>query len=147
MQQDFDAGQLKALFSQLRRSIGSQEAAATYLGISRQRVAQLESANEDHADDVPTWAQVWTLENALGRSVVFAGMARQVAPPALPRDTTLLKETHDVVQKAAAMLPLADDLRANKPGALMAFLDGIQALKQEAVECATAAAMANTEGQ
>jgi len=147
MQQDFDPKLLKGLFSQLRRAVGSQEAAATYLGVSRQRVSQLESASDDHADDIPTWGQVWTLERALGRSVIFSALAHQIEPPKVRSDASLMKETHDVVQRAAAMLPLADALKEGRPGAIVAFLDGLNLLKQEAVECAAVAAMHKGEGQ
>lgn len=77
MHQDlkFDPALLKALFCQLRKAVGSQDAAATYLEVSRQRVAQLESAHEDNAKEVPTWEQVFTLEQAIGRSIVFAALA------------------------------------------------------------------------
>lgn len=77
MQHDlkFDTALLKALFFQLRKAVGSQDAAAAYLDISRQRVGQLESAHADHAREIPTWGQVFTLEQAAGRSIVFAALA------------------------------------------------------------------------
>ena len=54
-----------------------------------------------------------------------------------------VKETHDVVQAAAAMLPLADALKSGRPGALDAFNDGMAALTREARECQAVAANAN----
>lgn len=75
---EFEPAMLKALFKQLVAAIGTQDACATYLGISRQRVAQLLSLSEDHASDIPTWGQVFTLEAALERSVVFAGLAKMI---------------------------------------------------------------------
>ena len=77
MQHDlkFDPALLKALFHQLRKAVGSQDAAATYLEVSRQRVAQLESAHADNSREVPTWEQVFVLEQAIGRSIVFAALA------------------------------------------------------------------------
>lgn len=130
---------LKSLFAQLVRACGKQDAAAARLGISRQRVGQLCSANPEHARDIPTWDQVWALEAACGRSVVFRALADLVEPDAAPRDACPVKETHDVVQAAASMLSLADDLKAGKPGAHVAFMDGLNRLQREADECEASA--------
>ncbi|MFN4296769.1 MAG: hypothetical protein ACK4FB_07985 [Brevundimonas sp.] len=62
------------------------------------------------------------------------------ARPYAPMGGCPVKETHDVVQSAAALLPLADDLKAGRPGALDAFLNGIANLKSEARECHAVAA-------
>lgn len=130
---------LKALFHRLVRAVGSQEAAAHYLGVSRQYVGYLASANPEYAAYVPTWDHVWTLENACKRSVVFAELARMVEPPKVQADACPVKETHDVVRAAADMLPLADQLDPAKPETVTAFLEGLNRLESEAVECGAVA--------
>ena len=73
---DFDLSLLKAHFGQLVDAVGTQDAAAAFLGVSRQRVGQLISiANSD----APTWAQVWKLEKVTGQSLVFAAFGRMTA--------------------------------------------------------------------
>lgn len=130
---------LKALFAQLVRTVGSQEAAASYLNVSRQYVGYLASANPEYAAYVPTWDHVWTLENAAGRSVVFASLARMVEPPKVAAGACHVKETHDLVQAAAAMLPLADALDPVKPATVLAFREGLSRLECEAVEAGAVA--------
>ncbi|MFC5372953.1 hypothetical protein ACFPIF_10335 [Brevundimonas faecalis] len=73
--QDFDPGLLKAHFAQLVDAIGTQDAAAAFLGVSRQRVGQLISTSNN---DLPTWGQVWKLERACGRSLVFGAFAHLI---------------------------------------------------------------------
>lgn len=135
----FNPSLLKSLFAQLVKAVGKQDAAAARLVISRQRVGQLCSANPEHARDIPTWDQVWTLEEGLGRSVVFQGLADMIDPPTAGRNACVLKESHDLVQRAADLLPLAAALNAKTPGAKEAFLAGLDALRQEAVEAESAA--------
>lgn len=72
---DFKPAELKALFDQLVSAVGTHEAAATFLGISRQRVSQLISTANN---DLPTWGQVVKLEQVCGQSVVFGALARRV---------------------------------------------------------------------
>lgn len=73
--QPFEPSELKALFDQLVSAVGTQDAAATFLGISRQRVGQLISTANN---DLPTWAQVVKLEAVVGVSIVFGALARRV---------------------------------------------------------------------
>jgi len=73
--QNFEPSELKALFGQLVDAVGTQEAAATFLGVSRQRIGQLISTG---TGDLPTWAQVFKLEQVVGHSIVFAAYARRV---------------------------------------------------------------------
>ena len=70
---DFDPSLLKAHFAQLVDAVGTQEAAAAFLGVSRQRVGQLISTA---TADLPTWGQVWKLEQVCGQSLVFAAFGR-----------------------------------------------------------------------
>lgn len=134
-EQSFNRKHLKALFKTLVRAVGKQEAAAEFLGISPQRVSQLANIqNDEMAREIPTWEQVWKLETELGRSVVFAGLAQTIDPPAVSPTACAMKETHDVVQAAAALLPIASAVKAGEPGALEALMEGMERLKQEAVE-------------
>ena len=75
---EFQPTMLKALFSQLVDGVRTQEAAAAYLSISRQRVSQIMSAHPDNAKELPTWAQVFKLEQACGQSIVFGALARMI---------------------------------------------------------------------
>lgn len=70
---DFDPALLKAHLSQLVDAVGTQEAAAAFLGVSRQRVGQLISTA---TSDLATWGQVWKLEQVCGQSLVFAAFGR-----------------------------------------------------------------------
>lgn len=133
----FDHARLKALFAQLVRAVGKQDAAAAYLGISRQRVSQITSANPEHARDLPTWEQVWTLESVLGRSIVFAALAEAIDPPAAT--ACPVKEAHDVIRRAADLGPLAMEVQQGIPGAQERFCQAIDALKQEVCESEAAA--------
>jgi len=72
--QAFEPSELKALFDQLVSAVGTQEAAATFLGVSRQRVGQLVSPA---CSDLPTWGQVAKLESVVGVSIVFGALARR----------------------------------------------------------------------
>lgn len=131
---------LKTLFAKLVREVGRQDAAAAILGISRQRVGQLcDTRNPEQAKEVPTFPHIWALEQELGRSVVFQGLADAIDPAPVPQSACPVKETHDVVQAAAAMLPLADALKARAPGALEAFAVGLAHLQRQAAEADAAA--------
>lgn len=130
----FDHARLKALFSKLVARCGKQDAAAAYLDISRQRVAQICSANPEHARATPTWEQVWTLEQACNKSVIFAAFAAEIEPPAVAPTDCPVKETHDIVQAAAALLPIAAALQAGDLGAYEALMEGVDRVKQEGRE-------------
>lgn len=110
MQQElnFDTSLLKALFKQLRQVIGSQDAAAAYLNVSRQRVAQLEGAK--HPEDVPTWAQVFTLEQEAGRSIVFAALAAMSEAKA---PTDIMDASIAAVTASSAALQATADMMAD----------------------------------
>lgn len=107
---EFEPAMLKALFKQLVAAIGTQDACAAYLSISRQRVAQLLSLSEDHATDIPTWAQVWTLEKALERSIVFAGLAKMIQGDAAE---DLMATSVDCSLASAAAMGAIVEMRAD----------------------------------
>lgn len=140
----FDPALLKSLFSRLVNACGRQDAAAARLGISRQRVSQLCSANPEHAKDIPTWAQVWALEQACERSVVFGSLASMVEPHAPSEPVSAVKETHDLVAAAAAMCPLAMALDPTKPETVRAFADALERVEREAADLTMIAAIAPT---
>jgi hypothetical protein len=125
---------IKALFDKAVREFGGSPAAAVRLGVSRQRVDALRSAKDDFARDVPTWAQVWEIETALGRSIVFAGLAETIAPPPPHRLARPLKETMDVIRVAAEVGPLAMAAESGDPEAVEAFRAKIDDLITEACE-------------
>ncbi len=70
---DNDRAFLKGLFSQQVDAVGTHEAAAVFLGISRQRVGQLISTS---CQDMPTLMQVWKLQKVTRQSLVFAPLGR-----------------------------------------------------------------------
>lgn len=65
---DLDHGELKALFSNQVSSVGSHDAAGTFLGVSRQRVGQLISTG---CPDLPNLAQIYKLQQVAGVSCVL----------------------------------------------------------------------------
>lgn len=133
----FDPALLKSLFARLVNACGRQDAAAARLGITRQRVSQLCSASPDHAKDIPTWSQVWALEQACERSVVFASLASMVEPAAPAGPVSAVKETHDLVAAAADLCPLAMALDLNKPETVRAWTAGLDRVQREAADLAT----------
>lgn len=136
----FDHARLKALFAKLVQRCGRQDAAAAYLDISRQRVSQLCSANPEHARDIPTWEQVWTLEQACKESVVFGAFAAETEPPAVAPTDCPVKEAHDVAQAVAAILPISTAIQAGDFTALDALFEGLDRVKREARELRAVAA-------
>lgn len=77
----FEPSELKALFARLVDSVGTHEAAATFLGVSRQRIGQLIAPA---TPDLPTWAQVYQLEQVCGCSIVYYGLGRHACPKTPP---------------------------------------------------------------
>lgn len=135
----FSRKHLKALFKDLVREVGRQDAAATFLGITPQRVSQLANIqNDEMAREIPTWEQVWRLEAELGRSVVFAGLAHAIEPaPVMGTATT---ETHDLLQAVAALCPLAASYDPAKPETVIAFNEGFARVQREGADVRAIAA-------
>lgn len=130
----YEPALIKALFSKLVKAFGGHAAAGVHLNISRQRVGQLASSNDEFAREVPTWAHVVPLEIALGRSVVFAGLVEAIEPPVPHRTATPLKETMDVIRVAADIGPLAMAAESGDPDAVEAFREKLDHLITEACE-------------
>ena len=93
--------QVKGLFYHLVKAVGGVEAAGAYLGISHQRVSQLQTPT--NADN-PTIQQVLVLEDVVGQSIVFAALARAASGGSLTADS--MKEIGDVVIAQAEVLHL-----------------------------------------
>lgn len=70
---DSDRALIKGLFSQQVDAVGTHEAAAVFLGISRQRVGQLISTS---CVDMPTAMQILKLQRVTRQAIVFGTLAR-----------------------------------------------------------------------
>ena len=91
---------IKSLFKKLVRAAGGQDAAAAELEVCRQRVSQLQNTdNPEHAKDVPTYGQIWTLERFIGRSVVFAGLADAIEPRPAPANACPMRHGCEMVRE------------------------------------------------
>lgn len=75
MSRVWSAKELKSHFRALVKEFGGVEAAGVELGISAQRISQLQNPNKD---DLPGFLQVMALEAALEKSVVLATAAEAV---------------------------------------------------------------------
>ncbi|MDO1560400.1 hypothetical protein Q0812_13275 [Brevundimonas sp. 2R-24] len=69
------------------------------------------------------------LEGYCGQAIYSATLAE--ARPSAPIAGDALTETHEVVQAAAALLPLCTDLLAGKPGAVVRFQEAVSKLNAE----------------
>lgn len=128
--QDFDPALLKAHFGQLVDAVGTQEAAAAFLGVSRQRVGQLISTANS---DLPTWAQVWKLESVTRQSLVFAAFGRMAAG----EETGLGALTAAVASTAAASRALQTVHAAKADGILEAHeVESVRDAARENLEAA-----------
>lgn len=99
---------LKAHFRNLVTACGGVQPAATALGISHQRVSQMQSLNDD--DNLPTFLQVMTLEDACGRSVVFSAAAHTIQDKA---DDEIAEAAVAAVADTAEALRLVYDMDAD----------------------------------
>jgi hypothetical protein len=91
---------VKALFRTfVLKDVGGVEAAGALLGVSHQRVSALISLQ---SADMPTVMQVVTLEQAVGRSVVFGALAEAVEGKTARGD--MLREASEGVSAAAAVM-------------------------------------------
>jgi hypothetical protein len=92
---------VKSLVFQLVKAAGGVEAAGAVLGVSHQRVSQLQSLN--HAD-MPTLMQVITLEAFVGHPVLTAALAASITPTDAGKSP--LEEACEVSETAAELLRL-----------------------------------------
>lgn len=95
------SAEIKGLFYQLVRAVGGIEAAGAYLGVSHQRVSQLQNPT---CADMPTVMHVVTLEAVVGQPIVTSALARAAAGGSIHADPG--KEIGDVVLAQAEVLSL-----------------------------------------
>lgn len=104
MSADITPGYVKGLFHHLVRSVGGLEAAGAFLGVSFQRVGQLQSMNHP---DMPTLLQVVTLEQACGQSIILAQLAKAATGALTAGD--LEKETREATYAAVDLQRMAEN--------------------------------------
>jgi len=92
---------VKGLFHHLVKATGGVEAAGAFLGISHQRVSQLQNIQ---CADMPTIMQVVTLEAVVGQDLVTGILARHVSGEAARGD--LVTEVCEAVEAGAEVLHL-----------------------------------------
>lgn len=66
---------VKGLFHQLVKAVGGVEAAGAFLGVSHQRISQLQTTT---CADMPTVMQIVALESACGLPVVTGALCRRL---------------------------------------------------------------------
>jgi hypothetical protein len=92
---------VKSLVFQLVKAAGGVEAAGAVLGVSHQRVSQLQSLN--HAD-MPTLMQVVALEAFVGHPILTAALAASITSTDAGKSP--LEEACEVTEAAAELLRL-----------------------------------------
>ena len=92
---------VKSLVFQLVKAAGGVEASGAVLGVSHQRVSQLQSLN--HAD-MPTLMQVITLEAFVGHPILTAALAADLTSTHAGKPP--LEEACEVIEAAAELLRL-----------------------------------------
>jgi hypothetical protein len=92
---------VKSLVFQLVKAAGGVEAAGAVLGVSHQRVSQLQSLN--HAD-MPTLMQVVALEAFVGHPILTAALAASITSADAGKSP--LEEACEVTEAAAELLRL-----------------------------------------
>jgi DNA-binding transcriptional regulator YdaS (Cro superfamily) len=112
--EDFSPQLLKVLFRKLVDQIGKQDAAAAILGVSRQYISQVCSLNDEHLNNLPRHEHIWRLEQALGRSVVYAGLADAINPNASQQRACLIEETAEVSVAASNAVQTMAKLKLGK---------------------------------
>ena len=90
---------VKTLVFQLVKAAGGVEAAGAVLGVSHQRVSQLQSLN--HAD-MPTLMQVIALEAFVGQPILTGALAASLTPTDAGKSP--LEEACEVSEAAAHLL-------------------------------------------
>lgn len=93
---------IKRLFFLLVKEVGGLEAAGAYLGVSNQRVSQLQNPN---TPDLPTLIQVTTLEGVVGLPIVTGALASAVQGSSRPQD--LILEAMEATEASADVQRLA----------------------------------------
>ena len=97
--------EFKSHFRNLVKDCGGVQAAGTVLGISHQRVSQMQNLNTE--DDLPTFLQVMALEDACERSVVFSAAAQAIEGDA---DDHIAEVAIEAVTKTAGALQVIHEM-------------------------------------
>lgn len=100
-------GEVKGQFHHLVQAVGGTMAAAAFLGVSHQRVSAMQSIQ--HPDAMPSIMQVFALEQALGKSILFSALADRIS--GVSRRNDPLKEAGDVMVAGAEVF---DAIRTGK---------------------------------
>lgn len=116
--------QIKGLFYHLVKAVGGVEAAGAFLGVSHQRVSQLQSVQ---SDNMPTLRQVATLEAVVGQPIVTGALARFATGHEIGA-------AHIHEEVCEAVVSAADVLRAEQAGDQKAYSAAVIALKREVSE-------------
>lgn len=129
MSRALESGEVKALFRQLVAAAGGVEACGLTLGVSHQRVSQLQSVNNP---DMPTFAQIMALEVVAERPIITAVAAQAIEGHAAEDLST---QAVAVVSQGARTLQLVHDMDAD--GARTeAEVRAVQRATQESAEAA-----------
>lgn len=103
MSSEITEGYLKGLFHHLVKTVGGVEAAGARLGVTFQRVSQLQSSNNS---DMPTLMQVAVLERAANQPIISDQMAKAATGGLIGGD--LGKETREATYAAVDLQRIAD---------------------------------------
>jgi hypothetical protein len=95
---------IKGLFFHLVKEVGSCDAAAAFLGISQQRVSQLQNIQ---IADMPTIMQVVTLERVVGQAIVTGPLAKSATGQ--PDTADVARETREVTYAAVELQRRVDE--------------------------------------
>lgn len=95
-------GEVKGLFYHLVKAVGGSEAAAAYLGVSQQRISQLQNVRYP---DMPTVMHIVTLEHVVGQDLVTGFLSRAAAGESTPGD--VMTEACEATEAAVNVQKLA----------------------------------------
>lgn len=93
-----DVGLVKALYHELVRRCGGIDAVGVKLGITHQRVSQLQNPN--YTEHVPTLVNILPLEHWLGEPIVTGGLANAIRRDDGRRSGDLARETRETTYAA-----------------------------------------------
>lgn len=125
-------GELKALVRQLVKAVGGVEACAVELGVTPQRISQLQKA--DHPDQM-SFLAICRLEAACGQAVVTGAAAKASAGQSA--DQGMGDAAVDTVGHAAGLIGAVHAMDADghrDPGEIRAVQQAAAALAREGVE-------------
>lgn len=95
------SSEVKRLFFMLIREVGGVQPAAAYLGVSHQRISQLQNLGNK---ELPSIMQIVTLEEAVGKPIVTGGLAAMIETER-PKD--LMEEVCEATEAVASLQSIA----------------------------------------